>query len=82
MLAFIDPAAVILLFVRPNAGVAATSAIIVTNVIHNVWIQARYFPPLLQALAASPQVVEQIAFMVFVVATGPLAWSDRLQSSP
>lgn len=81
-LAFIDPAAVILLFVQPNLGVAATAAIIVTDVIHNVWIQAHYFPPLLQALAASPQVVEQIAFMVFVVATSPFAWSDRPQSAP
>ena len=81
-LAFIDPAAVILLFVRPNLGIAATAGIIVADVIHNVWIQAHYFPPLLQALAASPEVVEQIAFMVFVVATCPFAWSSRLGSAP
>jgi hypothetical protein len=39
MLAVFDPAAAILLFKRPNAGVAATAAIIVVDVIHNVWIQ-------------------------------------------
>ena len=81
-LAFIDPAAVVLLFVRPNLGVAATTAIIVVDVIHNVWIQAHYFPPLLQALTASPQVIEQIAFMVFVMATCPFAWRSRLGSAP
>lgn len=81
-LAFIDPAAAILLFARPNVGVTATTAIIVTDVIHNVWIQAHYFPPVLQALAASPQVIEQIAFMVFVVATSPFAWSMKQQPAP
>ena len=80
-LAFVDPAAVILLFVRPNAGVVLTAGIIVTDVIHNVWIQARYFPPLLQALAASPQVIEQIAFMVFVLATSPFAWARKRQTA-
>ncbi len=76
-LAFVDPAAVILLFVRPNVGVALTAGIIVTDVMHNVWIQARYFPPLLQALADSPQVIEQIAFMVFVLVSGPFAWTRK-----
>ncbi len=77
MLAFLDPVAVILLFTRANTGVAATAAIIVTDVIHNLWIQARYFPPLLQAVASSPQVMEQIAFMLFVVATSWLAREGR-----
>lgn len=76
-LAFIDPAAVILLFVRPNAGVAATVAIIVADVIHNVWIEARYFPPLLHDIGASHRLAEQIVFLVFVVATCPLAWSAK-----
>lgn len=74
-LAFIDPVAVILLFMRPHAGVVLTVGIIVTDVTHNVWIQARYFPPLLQSLAQSPQVIAQIAFMAFVLATSPFAWT-------
>ena len=79
MLAVFDPTAAILLFKRPNAGVAATAAIIVVDVIHNVWIQARYFPPLLQALTDAPQVIEQIVFMVFVVTTAPFAWTSKVE---
>ena len=77
-LAFLDPMAVVLLFARPNAGVAATTVIIITDVIHNLWIEARYFPPLLHGLAGAPQVIEQICFMVFVVTTAPLAWGRRI----
>jgi len=76
-LVILDPTAVILLFVRPNAGIAATAAIIITDVIHNMWIEARYFPPLLRGLAQSPQLLEQIAFMIFVAATAPAAWRGR-----
>lgn len=43
-LAFLDPMTAVLLFVRPNAGIVATVSIIVADVIHNVWIQASYFP--------------------------------------
>jgi hypothetical protein len=80
-LAFIDPAAVILLFMRPNAGIALTIAIIVSDVIHNIVIQALYFPPLLRTLATSPRMVEQIAFMAFVLATRPLAWARKTTGS-
>lgn len=80
MLVVLDPAAVILLFTRPNAGVAATAAIIIVDVIHNLWIQARFFPPLLHGLAA-PQMVEQIAFMVFVVITAPFAWMAKQRTA-
>jgi hypothetical protein len=81
-LAVLDPIAVILLFTRPNAGVAATAAIIAADVIHNVWIEALYFPPLLHALANAPQVIEQIAFMIFVLITAPLAWSRCSPDQP
>lgn len=74
MLTVLDPAAAILLFRRPNPGIVATAAIIVADVGHNLWIEARYFPPLLHALAGEPRLVEQIAFMVFVAATAPFAW--------
>ena len=73
MLAVLDPTAVILLFARPNTGVTATAAIIIADVICNVWITARYFPPLLHGLANAPQVIEQIAFMNFVTVTAPFA---------
>ncbi|RYF17550.1 MAG: hypothetical protein EOO77_11710 [Oxalobacteraceae bacterium] len=80
-LAFIDPVAVILLFARHNVGIALTVGIIVTDVVHNVWTQARYFPPLLQSLAQSPQVIEQIAFMVFVLVSSPFAWAMQRQTA-
>jgi len=73
-LVVLDPAAVILLFVRPNAGIAATAIIIVVDVAHNLWIEAHYFPPLIQALRGAPQLMEQIAFMIFVLVTAPFAW--------
>jgi hypothetical protein len=80
LLAVLDPSAVILLFRRPNIGVVATAAIIVLDVIHNVWIVARFFPPWLQTLAGSPQVIAQMVFLMFVMATAPVAWSRGSQA--
>ena len=80
-LAFLDPAIVALLFIRPKTGVVATIAIMIFDVIQNVWIQAHYFAPLLLALADSPQVIEQIVFMIFVVITAPFAWGPRRQAT-
>jgi hypothetical protein len=74
MLAFLDPIAAALLFTRPKAGIIATASIIFADVIHNVWIEAHYFPPLLHGLAEAPQVIEQIAFLIFVAVTAPIAW--------
>lgn len=76
-LAFLDPAAVVLLWRRPRAGVAATIAIIVVDVIHNLWILARYDPPLSRALLAAPGVIAQIVFMVFVLTTAHIAARSR-----
>jgi hypothetical protein len=80
-LAVLDPAAVVLLFLRPNAGVTATIGIIIVDVIHNVWITARYFPPLLHGLTSSPHVIEQIVFMGFVVITAPFAWTTTRRAA-
>jgi hypothetical protein len=80
-LAFIDPAAVVLLFARPNIGIWLTIGIIVTDVTHNVGIQGHYFPPLLQSLADSPLVIGQIAFMVFVLVSTPFAWAMKRQTA-
>jgi hypothetical protein len=74
-LTLIDPAAAVLLFLRPNAGIVATATIIVVDVIHNLWVEARYFPPLLDALARAPQLIEQIGFMLFVLTTAGIAWT-------
>lgn len=76
-LAFLDPAAVVLLFLRPRAGVFATIAIIVVDVVHNVSILARYYPPLLQTLRDTPGVIAQIVFMVFVLGTARIAIRSR-----
>ncbi|MFK3889651.1 hypothetical protein [Sphingomonas sp. NPDC079357] len=72
-LAFLDPAAVVLLFLRPRAGVAATIAIIVVDVVHNLWILALYYAPVLRTLRETPGVIAQIAFMVFVLGTARIA---------
>lgn len=76
-LAFLDPAAVVLLFLRPRAGVAATIAIIVVDVIHNLWIVARYYPPVMRSLLETPGVIAQIVFMVFVLGTARVAMHSR-----
>ena len=73
-LTVIDPAAIVLLFLRPNWGVIATAAIIIVDVIHNLWITARYFPPLLHGISDSPALIEQILFMIFVILTAKFAW--------
>lgn len=81
-LLLLDPAAVLLLFVRPRIGVAATAAIIVADVAHNLWVAARYAPPLLHALASSPRLMEQVGFLLFVGATAPLAWRAKGRTAP
>lgn len=70
-LSFLDPAAVVLLFVRPRWGVVLTGAIIVTDVIHNLWILMRSDPS-----ALVPRLFAQAAFMVFVLLTARLAFTS------
>jgi hypothetical protein len=77
-LTVIDPAAAVLLFTRPNAGVIVTAVIIIADVIHNLWITARYFPPMLHGVAQSPAMIGQIIFMIFVLATAKFAWRPRI----
>jgi hypothetical protein len=77
MLTVLDPAAVVLLFVRTNAGVTATIVIIVVDVVHNLWVQTLYARPLLDAVVTSPPLIEQILFMIFVLCTAPFAWRTR-----
>ncbi len=77
-LTLIDPAAAMLLLLRPNFGVVATAIIIVADVLHNLWITARYYPPLLRGVMTSPPMIEQIIFMIFVLATAKFAWRPAI----
>ncbi len=77
-LTLIDPAAAVLLLLRPNFGVVATAIIIVADVLHNLWITARYYPPLLHGVMTSPPMIEQIIFMIFVLATAKFAWRPAM----
>lgn len=82
-LTFLDPLAVILLCVRPRAGVGLTVAIIVSDVAHNLWFTATH--PLrtsfIQDIASSAFLMSQIAFLIFVGFTAPLAWRSSKQSA-
>ena len=82
-LAALDPLAAVMLFVRPNAGVAATGVIIVADVTHNLWMTARYALPrrFLDAVLTDPLVVSQVAFMLFVATTVPAAWKRAQRPS-
>ena len=75
-LTLLDPLTVILLFVHPNVGVVATGLIIVADVVHNLWIIARYTLPhrFLITMMTDPFVVSQVVFLVFVAMTTPAAW--------
>ncbi len=74
-LTFADPAAALLLFLRPRGGVMLTTAIIVCDVAHNTWIGFRTasFRQALSQSAHNLPYVEQIAFMIFVLATARFA---------
>ncbi len=71
----------ILLFVRSNIGVVTTSLIIVADVVHNFWITARYALPhrFLITMTTGPFVVSQVAFLLFVAMTTPVAWTRAQQ---
>ena len=75
-LTIIDPLVAALLFVRPKAGIVITILLIVTNVIHNLIITARWAPEgeFLSRVASNPFIISQIGFMLFVAATARVAW--------
>ena len=72
-LTFFDPAAAILLFVRPRIGVVMTLAIILSDVLHNLWFRARHLvkESLYNDVMSNPFMMSQIAFLVFVAVTVP-----------
>jgi hypothetical protein len=66
-LTFLDPLAVLLLFIRPRAGLVLCAAIIVTDVINNSCVRyARSEVDIGYLL--------QVAFLVFVLTTIRYAW--------
>lgn len=78
-LTILDPLVAALLFIRPRTGIAATILLIVTNVIHNLAVTARFVPEgEFLARAADPFLLSQIAFMLFVAATARTAWKGAV----
>ena len=74
-LTILDPIAAALLFLRPRVGIIATILLIVTNVVHNLALTARYAPEgEFLTRASHPFVIAQIGFMLFVAATARVAW--------
>ena len=74
-LTIIDPAVAALLFIRPKPGIFCTTVLIVTNVVHNLYVTASWAPAgEFIAYAADPFVLSQIAFMAFVLASARIAW--------
>lgn len=77
-LTIFDPLAAILLFHRPRVGIALTVSIIVSNVAHNLWFIAAH--PLrgsfVEDVTSSAFMLSQVAFLLFVVATAPVAWRE------
>lgn len=77
-LTLVDPLVAALLFVRPGIGVPATVVVITTNVVHNLVVTARFMPYAgdLWYVTSNLQIVSQIGFLLFVVATWRMAWED------
>jgi len=66
-LTFVDPAAIMLLFVRPVAGIWLTLVIIVSDVVHNTWFGFTHGQP------AKWMFYSQVVFLAFVLLTLPAA---------
>jgi hypothetical protein len=81
-LTLLDPLAAILLFIRPKIGIAATIAIIFSDVVHNLWFRAGHpvTGSFYHDVTSSPFMMSQIAFLLFVAVTAPIAWKDCLRS--
>ena len=83
-LTFLDPLAVLLLFVRPRIGIALTGAIIASNVAHNLWFlnSNRLGGSLIEDLTSNVFMMCQVAFLLFVLATAPTAWRATKEAIP
>ena len=76
-LTLLDPIAAALLFIRPKLGIATTLLLITTNVLHNLIVTAGHASAgeFLSRTFASPQLLSQIAFLLFAAATARIAWT-------
>lgn len=84
-LTILDPLAVILLFLRPRIGIALTALIIISDVAHNLLFMADHpvRGSLLEDVTSSAVMISQIAFLLFVAITAPVAWrGDRSATLP
>jgi hypothetical protein len=62
-LTFVDPTAVVLLFLWPAAGARLTLVVIISDVAHNTWFGLTY------GMTADWMYYSQVAFLAFVVLT-------------
>jgi hypothetical protein len=76
-LAFLDPVAAILLWLKPRIGLILTLLIIVSDVGHNTWITLNQSFSLLNSMYLA-----QVAFLFFVVFSFKYAWSGNERSKP
>lgn len=83
-LTLLDPVAALLLFIRPRIGVALTAAIIFSDVAHNLWFRAAH--PLsgsfIEDVKSSLFMMSQLAFLLFVGVTAPIAWRGAKDPIP
>jgi hypothetical protein len=69
ILTILDPASAFLLFARPTWGVRMTTGIIISDVIHNIWVVERFSNVPWHLFFNVSPLSEQIVFMVFVIVT-------------
>jgi len=74
-----DPATALCLFLVPQLSLSLTVAIIVSDVVHNLWITARYTSAHGAPTGIAPYVplAAQVAFMIFVGTTIHIPWASR-----
>jgi hypothetical protein len=76
-LTLLDPLVAILLFARPRVGIPATILLIVTNVVHNLAVTARYAPDgAFLTRVTHPIILCQVGFMLLVLTTARTAWKS------
>lgn len=83
-LTFLDPLAAALLFLRPRLGIGLTVAIIVSDIVHNVWFTAAHPTrgSFFEEMTSSVFMMSQLAFLLFVAITAPVAWKLSAAAAP
>ena len=75
-LTLIDPFAALLLFVCPKWGIIVVNLLIVSNVLHNLFVTWPFLARGEWAMLphVNPMIVAQIIFLIFVATTTRIAW--------